>query len=150
MTYLIDVNPLKRKFQEDFKGATVRARIESARKIWVDRRKQAANRRQIVLRTLINIRNAGEDEAHRRVSVKFSEEVAVMQIPNLDDYEQEIRKNIWGTPTEKKKSILRNKLEFAFEGFDFNNVLEEGEFVPNFLSRTYIHPVHSLRREKNL
>jgi hypothetical protein len=100
------------------------------------------------LRTLIDIRNAEEDKAQRRASVKFCEEVAVVQIPNLNDYEVEIRKSIWGTPTEKKRSILRNKLEFAFEGFDFNNVLEEGEFVPNFLSCTFIHPVHSFRREK--
>lgn len=148
MSYLIDANPLKRKFQEDFERATVRARIESARKIWIDRRKQAANRRQTILRTLISIRNAEEDKGQRRASVKFCEEVAVVQIPNLNDYELEIRKNIWGTPSEKKRSILRNKLEFAFEGFDFDRVLEEGEFVPNFLSRTFIHPVHSFRREK--
>lgn len=150
MVYSFDANPLKRKFQEDLdlEQATVLAQIESARETWADRRKQAALQRQIILRTIMNINHASEDKAIRRVSVKFNEEVAVMQIPNHSDYELETRKNIWGTPAETKRSILRNKLEFAFEGFDFDKVLEEGEFVPNYLSRSFVHPVHKIRKDR--
>jgi len=145
----LSFHSLKRKFQQELEHTHCLVRIQSARNTWENRRKIAANRRKMVLRNSFCFGNTEDEEARQRARVKFNDKVTVMLIPSCDDYCHESRKNMWGTPTEKKRSIKRNKLEFAFEGFDFANVLEEKDFVCDDQSKNIVHPVYRAKRRRS-
>ena len=146
---LLSFHSLKRKFQQELEQSHCLARIQSARNTLENRRKIASNQRKMVLRNSICFGNAEDEEARQRARVKFSDKVSVMLIPCCDDYCHESRINMWGTPTEKKRSIKRNKLEFAFEGFEIANVLEEKDFVCDDQTNNIVHPVYRVKRRRS-
>ena len=147
----LSFHSLKRKMQDELEQSRSLARVQASRYTWEHRRKNAANRRKIALWNSVCSANTADEEGRERARVSFNDKVTVVLIPSHSDYCQESRRNMWGAPTENKRSIKRNKLEFAFEGFDFANVLEEKDFVRDDKSDNRVHPVYSskLRRSNN-
>jgi len=145
----LSFHSLKRKMQQELEHSQSLARVQSSRNTWEHMRKIATNQRKMVLWNSICSGNTENEEARKRARVKFNDKVTVILIPSCDDYCLESRKNMWGTSAEKKRSIRRNKLEFAFEGFDLANVLEEKDFVCDDQSGNIVHPVYRAKRRRS-
>ena len=127
---------------------------ESARDSYSTRKKRATTRRQMILHRIRRSSTTSRQhycvESDTRRVVRFSDDLeAVVHIPSVTDYSLESRQNMWGTREEKKRSVLRNQLEFAFEGFDFEKVLEEDQFVSKEHNRHAVHPVHSMKKRRS-
>jgi hypothetical protein len=137
MALSLDVNSLKRKTQEDFDDAENLAWKEAARNLSSTRKKHAADQRKIILQ-LTRSKTTGQHHGGSNTRrVRFSDQLAVVHIPSVADYCLESRENMWGTREEQKRSILRNKLESAFE-----KVLKEEQFVCKEQYRNAVHPFH--------
>jgi hypothetical protein len=77
----------------------------------------------------------------------FNEEVAVCPIPKRDEYSKRIRERLWATPDEMMSNAYRNSVEFAAEGWDWRNVMEDENMYRCVASNELIHPVHVERQQ---
>lgn len=77
----------------------------------------------------------------KKTTVGFSSQVEVVPIPSYADYDQVVRQRLWSNRLERTRMAERNLLEFAAEGWDWRNVVEDGDMIR--LGDQIIHPVHS-------
>lgn len=75
-------------------------------------------------------------------SVRFDTEVRVMDIPSHSEYSKFMKQLIWNSPRDIQQNARRNRREFAAEGWNWRNVLEEDQMYLDRLSQEFIHPVH--------
>lgn len=84
--------------------------------------------------------------------VTFDQHVQVISIPSHRSYPERVRGALWTSLQEIRHNADRNMLEFAAEGLDWRNVIEEGEMLPSLddhndnggqQKHQLIHPVHS-------
>ena len=72
----------------------------------------------------------------------FNEEVTVCPIPKRDEYSKRIRDRLWPTAEEMMLNAHRNSVEFAAEGWDWRNSMEDDEMYRCVLTNELVHPIH--------
>lgn len=77
-------------------------------------------------------------EGNRKIT--FSTHVSVIDIPNRDSYSMEERETIWMPSHDLRQMTEKNLLEFAAEGWFWENVVEEEGM--EMVDGTFIHPIH--------
>jgi hypothetical protein len=80
------------------------------------------------------------EQATRRLT--FNEEVSVCPIPKRQEYSKRIREHLWNSPAELMLNCERNSIEFAAEGWDWRNSLEDEYMYRCVATNELIHPVH--------
>ena len=89
-------------------------------------------------------RDSHQNGASRKVrSVSFDDSVAIRLIPSLSHLSMDIRKQIWGSKEEMRFNVQRNAAEFAFEGWNWQQVVEEHDMIRG-RNGELIHPAHML------
>lgn len=76
-------------------------------------------------------------------SVSFDDSVAIRLIPSLSHLSMDIRKEIWGSKEEMRFNVQRNAAEFAFEGWNWQQVVEDHDMIRG-RNGELIHPAHML------
>ena len=97
--------------------------------------------------------------SRRRLS--FDEEVAIVTIPRREQYSNRMQEQLWHNKEDLEASIRRNTVEYAADGWIWQQVREEDDHL--FVAGgngvrddgEYIHPVHGeiarlIRREQGL
>jgi hypothetical protein len=76
----------------------------------------------------------------------FNENVTVFSIPRTSDLTDSQRISVWGTKAGRIAAMRRNAIEYAYEGMNWRNVLEEDSMTVVMGKRNnmeqHIHPVH--------
>ena len=80
----------------------------------------------------------------------FNETVTVCPIPKREAYSKRMKEQLWHTPEEMMTIARRNSIEFASEGWDWNNVLEDENMYRCVNSNEKIHPVHVQNYQQQL
>ena len=86
----------------------------------------------------------------RRRRVQFDDCDVVIKIPHFRDYSDEERDQIWIAPDALDESIERCTIEFAYEGHNWRNAIEESQFYRCGNGKLF-HPAivqHVLEKEK--
>lgn len=74
--------------------------------------------------------------------VTFNEKVRILPIPPLSSYSLEQRFKMYANRYELRQIKIRNKKEYAFDGYDWRNATEEGNMAICPLSGELLHPAH--------
>ena len=74
--------------------------------------------------------------------LKFNEQVEVCLIPKKEEYSKRVRVHLWNSPEEMAANAHRNTVEFAAEGWDWRNVMEDENMYRCLATNELIHPVH--------
>lgn len=82
----------------------------------------------------------GEGPNAPRRTISFSPRVTILNIPNRDSYSPEERKTIWIPSQDLKQQTERNLVEFAAEGWFWQDAVEEDDMV--HVDGVFIHPIH--------
>lgn len=82
------------------------------------------------------------EESTTRKRLTFNEEVAVCPIPERGEYSKRIRKHLWNSSHELMMNCERNSIEFAAEGWDWRNSLEDDQMYRCVATGELVHPVH--------
>mmetsp|Transcript_75141 Transcript_75141/g.113237 ORF Transcript_75141/g.113237 Transcript_75141/m.113237 type:complete len:212 (+) Transcript_75141:94-729(+) len=80
------------------------------------------------------------ESASRKLT--FNEEVSVCPIPKREEYSKRIREHLWNSPQDMMMNCERNSIEFAAEGWDWRNSLEDEHMYRCVATNELIHPVH--------
>ena len=86
--------------------------------------------------------NAGGSSGvkQKATRIAFQDEVEVMPIPTRHEYSERIRSRIWSNRHELQENAERNAVEFASEGWNSDNVIEdEGMYICS-ASGELVHP----------
>ncbi|CAJ1940354.1 unnamed protein product [Cylindrotheca closterium] len=90
---------------------------------------------------------SAEESAKKRIKKKrkrlsFDEKVEVLPIPMRHEYSQTERARLWSSAIEIHENATRNTIEFASEGWDWKNVLEDDKMYVCQATSELIHPCH--------
>jgi len=90
-----------------------------------------------------------------RRRLTFDEEVSIVSIPRREQYSNRIKHYLWHKNEDVQASIMRNTIEYAADGWKWEEVREEGEHIYCEGSGEWIHPVHReiarlIRRQQGL
>ena len=85
---------------------------------------------------------SGTSGASAMRKLKFNEQVEVCLIPKKEEYSKRIRCHLWHSPEEMALNAQRNTIEFAAEGWDWRNVMEDENMYRCLATNELIHPVH--------
>jgi hypothetical protein len=80
-----------------------------------------------------------------RKQIQFNDDVSVVPIPMRSEYSERVRARLWSDRFEIHDMASRNALEFAAEGWDWKNVIEDDGMFVCTASGELIHPVHCQR-----
>jgi hypothetical protein len=83
-----------------------------------------------------------KEQEHLHSRIQFNSVVQVKTIPSHVDYSNRVRKHLWSNRHELRETTERNMREFAFEGWNINQVIEEDDMFFDRRSHEFIHPVH--------
>lgn len=78
----------------------------------------------------------------RKGRVSLHKSVSVIPIPSRCEYSLPVRKRIWSSSAEIYANAARNSVEFASEGWNWRNVIEDEEMLLHQASGELIHPIH--------
>jgi hypothetical protein len=84
--------------------------------------------------------SAASSISNRRLT--FNENVTVCPIPKHQEYSNRIKEHLWNSQEEVMKNAQRNSIEFAAEGWDWRNTLEDENMYRDVSTNEMIHPVH--------
>ncbi|CAB9514113.1 expressed unknown protein [Seminavis robusta] len=90
-----------------------------------------------------------------RRCLTFDEQVSVVHIPRREQYSSRIQQHLWHSSGHLRDCAMRNTIEFAADGWKWQNVREEDQHSVCPQSGELIHPVHSeiarlIRQEQGL
>ena len=90
--------------------------------------------------------------ARRRLS--FDEEVSIVNIPRREQYSHRMQQHLWHSREDLQASIMRNTVEYAADGWAWQQVREEEDHIATRDGK-YVHPVHEeiarlIRQEQGL
>ena len=71
-------------------------------------------------------------------AVQFCPLVSILPIPSRKDYSAAMRVHVWGSRVDRMLSERRNLLEFASEGFDWQQVVDDEDLLQD-----KEHPIHA-------
>jgi hypothetical protein len=74
--------------------------------------------------------------------VSFNDQVTVIPIPKRDEYSKRIRNRLWVNAQELQSQVARNAVEFAAEGWDWKQTLDDDAMYVCALTGEKVHPVH--------
>ena len=80
--------------------------------------------------------------SNRRRRLQFDPAVRVHPIPSHGVYSQRVRHTIWTGADELAENVARNSLEFSYEDWDSQKVLDEDTGLVYHQGGEWIHPVH--------
>lgn len=80
--------------------------------------------------------------AKKKKGVTIRKTVTVVPIPSRSDYSHIVRDRLWTTSTELAVNAARNTVEFASEGWNWRNVLEDENMLVHQENGELIHPIH--------
>ena len=91
----------------------------------------------------------------RRRGLTFDEEVSVVHIPRREQYSKRIQEHLWHSAELLQNIVMRNTIEYAADGWKWENVREEDQHMLCPESGGLIHPVHQeiaklIRQEQGL
>jgi len=89
--------------------------------------------------------NESLEPDRRRKHIQFNDDVSVVPIPMRSEYSERVRARLWSDRYEIHDMASRNALEFAAEGWDWKNVIEDDGMYVCTSSGELIHPVHCQR-----
>jgi hypothetical protein len=75
-----------------------------------------------------------------RGRIRFAETVTVVEIPDRHCYADD-KDAIWNSCREIREMARRNRIEFAFEGHDIDNVVDDADFLVR--NGFHVHPAHA-------
>ena len=75
-------------------------------------------------------------------AISFDELVSVLPIPHHEAYSDRIRSRVWSDRFEIMSNVRRNTIEFAAEGWDWRNVIEDEMLRHCPTTGERVHPVH--------
>lgn len=81
--------------------------------------------------------------------VSFVDVVSVVEIPSHREYGDAIKQDLWNGLAQLAASVQRNSLEFQSEGYNWQNCLEEHDFV-RLPSGELMHPTTYNKRQQRL
>lgn len=92
---------------------------------------------------------------HRRRSLTFDEQVSVVEIPRREQYSKRIQEHMWNSAEVLQSNVMRNTIEYAADGWNWEAVCEEDQHIVCRESGELIHPVHQeiarlIRQEQGL
>lgn len=74
--------------------------------------------------------------------ISFEETVEVLPIPMHSEYSTCVRTRLWSNAVEIRQNAMRNRIEFAAEGWDWRKVAEDEKMHVCVLTGELIHPCH--------
>merc|ERR1712232_1518455 len=75
-------------------------------------------------------------------SLSFQETVDVVPIPMRTEYSNRVRSRLWSNALEIHENATRNTIEFAAEGWDWRQVLEDEKMYVCVATGELVHPCH--------
>eukprot|EP00934_Nitzschia_sp_Nitz4_P001926 Nitzschia sp. Nitz4//scaffold35_size145790//12592//13121//NITZ4_003006-RA/size145790-augustus-gene-0.109-mRNA-1//1//CDS//3329549052//1926//frame0 len=78
----------------------------------------------------------------KRKTLTFQETVQVVPIPMRTEYSIGERSSMWSSASELQANAARNEFEFAFEGWNWRNVLDDVNLFYTLGNSELIHPCH--------
>lgn len=78
----------------------------------------------------------------RKSRVSLHKSVSVIPIPSRFEYSSIVKERIWSSSAELCANAARNSVEFAAEGWDWRNVIEDEDMLLHQSSGELIHPIH--------
>jgi hypothetical protein len=81
-------------------------------------------------------------QAKPKKRCNFNETVEVVPIPMRNEYSNRVKSRLWNNAMEIHENAARNALEFASEGWDWRNVVEDDEMYICSASGELVHPIH--------
>lgn len=78
----------------------------------------------------------------RKGRVSLHKSVSVIPIPSRCEYSLQIRERLWSSSEELRTNAARNSVEFASEGWNWRNVIEDEHMLLHPPSGELIHPIH--------
>jgi hypothetical protein len=78
----------------------------------------------------------------RRRCLTFHEEVSVVTIPRRDQYSNRIQQHLWHAPEQLQTAVQRATIEFAADGWQWEQVRTDQQHIVCPISGQLIHPVH--------
>jgi hypothetical protein len=84
------------------------------------------------------------DNSHhpKRRVVTFAPKCVTMTVPAWHSYPIDVQEAIWMRGKEYDDTVLKNTIEFMSEGCNFDQVLEEEDFIR--FEESLVHPAHVL------
>mmetsp|Transcript_20409 Transcript_20409/g.29092 ORF Transcript_20409/g.29092 Transcript_20409/m.29092 type:complete len:212 (+) Transcript_20409:152-787(+) len=96
--------------------------------------------------TAVDIANVGCPRIKKcrktKSAISFDEFVSVLHIPHHEAYSDRIRSRVWSDRVEIMSNVRRNTIEFAAEGWDWRNVVEDEMLRHCPTTGERVHPVH--------
>mmetsp|Transcript_18686 Transcript_18686/g.32918 ORF Transcript_18686/g.32918 Transcript_18686/m.32918 type:complete len:157 (-) Transcript_18686:303-773(-) len=95
---------------------------------------------EIPLKNHCGLSNETEGSPHSRI--QFNSVVQMKPIPSHTDYSDRVKKHLWSNRHEIRRNSQRNLQEFAFEGWNVHQVIEEDAMFFDKLAMEFVHPAH--------
>ena len=77
----------------------------------------------------------------RKYRIRFHSYVKVVEIPDRNAYTSKQKRRMWNGNEAIRENAKRNKVEYEWEGWEWQNVIEEDEFC--FVDGQLLHPAHA-------
>jgi len=75
-------------------------------------------------------------------SVSLHKSVSVIPIPSRQEYSCTVRRKLWSSSQELFENAARNSVEFASEGWNWRQVIEDEGMIIHNPTGELIHPIH--------
>jgi len=79
-------------------------------------------------------------QQHHQRRIQFNSHVMVVPIPSRHSYSKRIKQTFWMDGAEIQETAERNRYEFASEGWDFHQVLEDEDMYVDAMTGQLVHP----------